>query len=116
MARPGLQVGAEQPAQVGEQGRRGRGVQAVAAVVHPHAVDLEGAGQPTDPVGALEHGDRVAGAGRPPGRCQAGRPGAEDDDGRVVGEHVAGDATVSGRVVDRGHEPTLPAEPASCLG
>ena len=90
-------------------------MQPVAAVVDPHAVDLERAGQPADPVGALEHGDRVARAGRPPGRCQAGRPGAEDDDGRVVGKRVVGKRVVGKRVVghrvagervvDRGHGP-----------
>jgi hypothetical protein len=80
VARAGLQVVAQQRAEVGQQSGRCRRVEAVAAVVDPDTGDVERAGEAADAVGPLEHGDRMPAPGGLPGSGQAGRAGAEHDD------------------------------------
>ena len=93
VAGTGLQVVAEQPTEVGQDGRVDGGVQPVAAVVDPDAGHLEaGCHAPHD--GRLVHHRHLgAGPGRLPRRRQAGGPGAEDHHvGRPV--HAAAPAPI----------------------
>ncbi len=131
VARPDLEVPAEQATQLGEQGPVGARVQAVAAEVDPLARHLERAGQATHRRGPVEHDHLVAGARRVPGGQQARRACPDDGDhgvgsagagpagagsaGARSGEEPCGDGSpVAGRSVapgaaPRGPEPTVPA-------
>ena len=80
MARPVEQVVAEQRPDVAEDLGVARGVQAVAAVVHGLAGELEAAGVAAH--GALRSitvTPDAASPGEPVGRAEAGRAGAQDD-------------------------------------
>ena len=71
---PGLQIGAEQEAQVGQDVARHLGIQPVAAEVHPDPGDVEGGGHAPHRLGPIEYDDGQPAAGGPP-RGSADRRG-----------------------------------------
>ncbi len=77
VARPGLQVVAEQLAQQAQHRRRGGRVQPVAAGVDPDAGHLERGRHPADRRRPLQQQHRPPGPSRPPGRREPGRPAAQ---------------------------------------
>jgi hypothetical protein len=68
-------------------------VEAVAAVVHAHAGDVEARRQPAWPVRLLEHHDRAAAAGEGERGHETGGAGPEDDD--VRRRHGTGSASTA---------------------
>ena len=82
MARPHLEIVAEQAAQCGEDRRRRGGMEPVAAVVDPEAGDLERAGHAAHGRGPLEDHHLVAGRRRAPGGGEPGRARPDDRDHR----------------------------------
>ena len=80
MTGAGLQVVAEQVAELAQQQRVDARVQAVAAMVYAQPRHLERTRQPADRVGPLDDCDVVSGARRMPRRDQPGRAGPHDED------------------------------------
>jgi len=79
VARPGLEVVAQQAPQVGQHARRSRRVKTVRPVVDADAAHLEGSGQPADPVGTFEQRDLEPSPGSSPRGGEPSGSGAEDD-------------------------------------
>nr|WP_254127144.1 hypothetical protein [Aquihabitans sp. G128] len=80
VAGPGLQVVAQQAAQLGQQLRRGGRVQPVAAQVDPQAGDVEAGRHAAHLRRPLDDGDLVAGLGRLPAGPQPGGAGPDHHD------------------------------------
>ena len=81
MPRTFEQVIAEQRTNIGKHFRSARGVEPVAAVVHPQAIYIEAAGVAANLRAALDDRDVETASSELIGGSQTGRAGAEHDDG-----------------------------------
>ena len=110
VARPPLQVVAEQAAQLRQDPRLDGGVQPVAAEVGADPGDGDAARRPAHPVRALQQHHAVARPGGALGGADAGGARAQDDQVGVVGQG-AGKATVGAPV-----KASVTASPAPSAG